>query len=157
MRGRKPLPAGLKLLKGNPGGRPPVGRPGVPGAAPRCPRHLTPAARKEWDRLAPDLARMGLLTRVDVAALAAYCQTYARWCECEAIITRDGLTLSDASGKITLHPAARHAEQLSKQIRALAVEFGFTPSSRGRIELPSPSAECDDFDNFLADGSTGGV
>ena len=46
---------------------------------PKPPRYLTRLAAAEWRRLAPELHRLGLLTVVDVAPLAAYCQAYARW------------------------------------------------------------------------------
>jgi P27 family predicted phage terminase small subunit len=53
------------------------------GALPRCPTHLSDAARKEWRRLATPLHDAGILTLADRAALAAYCQAYARWVEAE--------------------------------------------------------------------------
>ena len=34
--------------------------------------------RKEWERLADLMNQMGVLTEVDMAAFAAYCQSYAR-------------------------------------------------------------------------------
>ena len=64
-RGRKPKPG--------------AAGPKPPDALPRCPDHLCDAARKEWRRLATPPWRMGVLTVCDRAALAAYCQAWARW------------------------------------------------------------------------------
>lgn len=84
MRGRKPKPAALKLLDGNPGKRPIRGvEPRPPGGKPSCPAHLSPTAKAEWKRLAGALHQVGLLTSADRAALAAYCQAYGRWVEAE--------------------------------------------------------------------------
>ena len=83
-RGAKPKPTKLKALSGtlrsdrlNP--HEPETRPAVP----RCPEHLGPEAKREWRRLAPQLARMGLLCKIDRAALALFCQAWARWIDAE--------------------------------------------------------------------------
>jgi phage terminase small subunit len=77
MRGRKPHPTLLKLVKGNPGHRPLTdSEPAPRKMLPEPPAELSGDARKEWDRVAPELYRMGLLTGLDRAALAAYCQVY---------------------------------------------------------------------------------
>ncbi len=47
-------------------------------ALPRCPPHLDAIAHKEWRRLATPMYEAGILTLADRAALAAYCQAYAR-------------------------------------------------------------------------------
>jgi phage terminase small subunit len=84
MRGRKPKPTYLKILDGNPGRRPNnPGEPQPPRRAPTCPSHLCPAAKAEWKRLAAQLTVLRILTELDRAALAAYCQAYGRWVEAE--------------------------------------------------------------------------
>ncbi len=82
MAGRKPKPTALKKLEGNPGKRKlntkePVPEKGMPD----CPKWLLPEAREEWKRLCQKLSEMGVLTEIDMAAFAAYCQSYARWKE----------------------------------------------------------------------------
>jgi hypothetical protein len=73
MRGRKPRPARLKALTGNPGKRPLNGNePQAEPEIPECPAELGPLAHKEWDRLAAQLAPLRLLTQLDRAALATY-------------------------------------------------------------------------------------
>ena len=42
------------------------------------PGFLMPAAKDEWWRVAPQLHYLGLLTAIDVTALAAYCQACGR-------------------------------------------------------------------------------
>lgn len=47
MRGRKPKPAALKLVGGNPGKRPVRREPRPPGGQPTCRTHLSPTAKVE--------------------------------------------------------------------------------------------------------------
>ena len=47
--GRRPLPTQLKILHGNPGGRPLNRREPKPrSTAPRCPNWLSPEAKRAW-------------------------------------------------------------------------------------------------------------
>ena len=88
--GRKPKPTALKMLEGNPRGRPlNTEEPKPEKKAPRCPSWLEAEAKKEWKRLAKVLENMGLLTEMDMAAFAGYCQAYARWKEAEEFLTQD--------------------------------------------------------------------
>ena len=81
-RGRKPTPTALKLLEGNPGKRKLNDKEPKPEKkAPSCPKWLETEAKKEWRRLAKKMELMGVLTEVDMAAFAGYCQAYARWKE----------------------------------------------------------------------------
>ena len=92
MRGRKPTPTHLKLVKGNPGRRPLNDcEPAPRKMMPKPPADLSGDARDEWARVAPELYRVGLLTSLDRSALAAYCQLYARWREAERGIAEGGL------------------------------------------------------------------
>ena len=60
---------------------------------PDAPTHLSPEAREEWDRVAGELYDLGVLSAVDRAALAAYCQAYGRWVAAERELRReDGST-----------------------------------------------------------------
>jgi len=57
---------------------------------PSCPPHLTSAAKAEWYRITPLLEELGLIAKVNRAALAAYCATYARWIKAERMIAKEG-------------------------------------------------------------------
>lgn len=136
--GRKPKPTHLKLMEGNPGKRrlnenEPKPRP----IRPDCPEWLLDEAKAEWDRVVPELERMGLLTIVDRAALAAYCQAWARMVEAEAKIEQYGSILKvKGSDYIQVSPYETLRRQNAQLIRSFCTEFGLTPSSRSRISLP---------------------
>ena len=98
-RGRKPTPTAIKELEGNPGKRPMnSAEPKPEKKAPPCPKWLEPEAKKEWRRLSKQLEQIGVLTEVDQAAFASYCQAYARWKEAEEFITQHGTIVKTPSG-----------------------------------------------------------
>lgn len=127
----RPTPTALKKLAGNPGKRPintaepqPAGRIGA------CPDWFPADARLEWDRIVPELDRLGVLTSVDAATVEAHCLTY-----CEIVTTvKNGEGLRAA---------------LLGQMRAYAAELGLTPASRAKLVLPK-GKDHDPADEFFA-------
>jgi P27 family predicted phage terminase small subunit len=133
-RGKRPTPTALKLLRGNPSHRPlnidePKPKPG----------HLTPPtwlegdAVVEWNRLAPILYRLGLLTEIDGQALATYCLAWARWREAETHIKRYGMVIKGKGGFPIISPFVAVANRSMAQMKGFLVEFGMTPSARSRV------------------------
>jgi len=130
-------PANLRLLRGNPGHRPVKPDPAKPAAGTDCPEDLTAVAKAEWERIAPELLRLGLLSELDRAALAAYCESYAdfRWAVRAIKKNNGGRTLVSAKGYEYVHPAITVKRQAMEKIRQFAAEFGLSPSARGRMEI----------------------
>ena len=91
------------------------------------------AMKKEWERLAKLMNQMGVLTEVDMAAFAAYCQSYARWKEAQEHITSGGSTFETYKGYQQQTPWVGIANTNQKLMLQAASEFGLTPSSRSRI------------------------
>jgi len=136
-RGPAPKPVALKVLEGNPGKRAlNHDEPKPTPIAPRRPDWLSPPARAEWARVAPELERLGLLTAVDGAVLGAYCQAYAHMVQAEEVIERLGLVMVLPSGYEQQRPEVSIAMKSAQMVKAFAAEFGLTPSSRGRMTLP---------------------
>lgn len=139
MVGRPPRPAGLKLIEGrgngrDSGNRPVKQAPEFARAAPEAPAWLPGEARAEWDRVVPEMDRLGLLKSIDRAALTSYCMAWARLVEASGIVALEGMVLhDDKQGKAQRHPALLTAEAASKELRAWAQEFGLTPSSEQRL------------------------
>ena len=133
-RGRKPTPTAIKLLEGNPGKRPlNANEPKPAKKAPSCPKWLEPEAKKEWRRLAKQMEQIGILTQVDMAAFAGYCQAYARWKEAEEFITQHGTIVRTPSGYWQQVPQVTISHANQKIMLQAAAEFGLTPSARSRI------------------------
>jgi hypothetical protein len=71
-----------KVLTGNPGKRAlNMDEPQPEPAIPDCPPELGDVAKREWDRLVGELATLRIITNLDRAALAAYCNAYALWAD----------------------------------------------------------------------------
>jgi P27 family predicted phage terminase small subunit len=151
MKGRKPKPTLTRKLDGNPGKRPLNDREPVPPAGvPECPDHLDDEARAEWFRTAGVLHEMGLLTKADRAALAAYCTVYSRWVHAEAQVKKFGsIVKSPEKGFPMKSPYLTIADQALEAMRKLMVEFGLTPSSRSRIRVPEDGEARAELDLFL--------
>jgi len=138
MAGRKPKPTKLKLLQGNPGKRPlNDAEPQPENIAPECPDWLDDISKSKWESVAPELERIGVLTKIDGATLAAYCKNYGRWVAAEKTLTDKGTTYESDTAKGTIvrvRPELKIAEEAMRQMRAFASEFGLTPSSRSRLK-----------------------
>jgi P27 family predicted phage terminase small subunit len=142
MRGRRPKPTRLKLLTGNPGKRPlNADEPKPEAAIPECPVELGPVARREWDRMAAELAPLRILTQLDRAALAAYCGAYAMWAEATESIQKYGTMVKSPTGYPVQSPYVSIANRQAEIMMRIASEFGFTPASRSRISTPASKEE----------------
>ena len=139
MRGRKPKPTALKERAGNPGKRAlKSGEPAFGGSKLTPPEHLNIDARREWRRLAAELTAAGLLTVVDRAALAMYCQCYARWVEAERALKKESLIDITNKGNRIQNPLIGIANRAMELMLKAAVEFGMTPSARSRLHVEPP-------------------
>ena len=95
-------PTRLKLISGNPGGRPinkEEPQPEIRSKVPRAPSHMTPKAKKFWKKMAPQMHAIGLLTKVDETALEALCEKGL----CQKIVTGSGVARFDADVSRHLH------------------------------------------------------
>lgn len=133
-------PAHLRILSGNPSKRPIPSQPQPETKAPSCPEHLAGEARAEWERIAPELLRLGLLSHIDRAALAAYCVAYGRWVEAEKHLNQHGLTNGEKKS-----PYLLIAEKALDTLRKFSNEFGLTPASRSKVSAQPPSDDDDGF------------
>ena len=158
-RGPAPKPTRLRIIEGNPSRRPlnhdePKPKP----IAPKCPAWLDKEAKREWKRVAPELEALGLLTVVDGATLAGYCQAYSRWLQAEQAIS----THFKATGKLTYGytnkngstnelaiPEIAIAQKYLALVKAFCAEFGLTPSSRSRMSVRRTEAEDDPMEALL--------
>ena len=52
----------------------------------------------EWRRVTPLLSTLGLLSRIDRAALAMYCEAWGRWVEAEEALRKYGVMVKSPNG-----------------------------------------------------------
>lgn len=142
MAGPAPKPTALKVLAGNPGHRPLNDAEPMPELAmPKCPAHLSKEGKAEWKRLAAELHTLGLLTRIDRAALAAYCEVWARWVMAEKKLQAEGCTALTPNGYATKNAWLTIADKALEQMHRYLVEFGMTPASRSRVRADGAKKE----------------
>lgn len=103
-----------------------------------CPSWLTAAERKVWDRLAPEMQRLNLLTPLDVPAFASLCVIYA---ELQWAAKQRGRWVKGSTGQLKMHPVNQYRLQLIEKLRVLTESFGATPASRARVEELLPLVE----------------
>jgi len=162
-------PTVLHVLNGNPSKIKDLGKnePKPAPIAPKCPAFLSSDAKKEWKRIAPQLEKLGLLSQIDMTALAGYCESWAQWKEAVEFLHEFGTTYTlwerndDGSIKMDVHgaPVMRYVQQFPQvsvankalaNIRAFCSEFGLTPSARSRIIVPGVNNDKDDMESLLS-------
>jgi P27 family predicted phage terminase small subunit len=140
MRGRKPIPTAVKLLRNNPGRRPLNDDEPIHDAIDvTCPDDLVdPVARAEWDRVAVILRDCGQVTVVDRATLIGYCLKYAQWKALEREARLHPFLVRSPSGYPIPNPALGMANKVFGLMLKAAAELGITPSSRSRVSVQLP-------------------
>jgi P27 family predicted phage terminase small subunit len=152
-RGRKPTPLHLVAARGNPGKRPPpdlsMAITPPPLEQPGPPDHLSDEAKAEWGRISGALTALQMLSTLDRAALAAYCQVYGRWEQAErALAASKALTITAGNGRAIQNPLVSIANKAMAEMVRIAAEFGMTPSARTRLHAGGGAATGNPFDAF---------
>ena len=122
-RGRKPKPAQLKVIAGNPGKRPIQSSPELPAGAMELPAWIDDpeyAARRahfirEWERVMPGLEAIQVVRPVQAGAAETLCHHYA-----QAVSS-------------SLRGDHKEARLSWEAYRKTCNEFGLTPASAGRV------------------------
>jgi P27 family predicted phage terminase small subunit len=100
---------------------------------------LNVEAKKHWRFMVKELRSMRLLARIDLALLAGFCQSWARWEQAEAIIETHGLTMSieTKSGGTyeQQRPEVAIAQKSLAQMQALGRELGWSAAARGSLKV----------------------
>lgn len=161
-RGRPPKPTRQKELEGNPGKRPLTQDdidPEKLTVAPKPPTTLTgKLAIAEWKLMAGHLTSLGMLTEMDLQALACYCSAVQTYWNAIAVLDKQGTTVtvyekpdkgSKSKGEQTVRymaqrPEVSIARQAAKQIKEFGALLGFSPSDRARLKVNSPLKGQDD-------------
>jgi len=138
VRGKKPA---LKVIEGGPP---------AAGKCPVAPAWLSPNAKAEWKRAAPQMLARGLLQPDTVATLESYCAAVGAVRDLEETMQRDGRIVTTKDGPKP-HPAFRMQVHALREARLLACELGLTPyrraaagGERGKGDAP------DGWDDLLA-------
>ena len=134
-----------------------INEPQFEDGIPECPDWLRPEAKEAWEQVVPNLARVpGLLKSVDENALIVYCQTWAKWRECEDFLAKHGVVYptknrrGDVTGFVQ-YPQVNTAIKLDAALFAMEKQFGMTASARAGLTVSdaAPINTADDPDNVI--------
>jgi P27 family predicted phage terminase small subunit len=108
------------------------------------PAYLPDKAKELWRMLAPDLIATDRLRTEDLPAFEQMCMAYYFSLYSGALLVKEGIIKVDAKHKDEAgqpssrkHPAGGVWRDAVGVLRQFACEFGLTPSSRSRLELPA--------------------
>jgi P27 family predicted phage terminase small subunit len=155
MSGPPKKPTKLKLLRGTfRKDRALENEPQPETAIPAVPAHLSDEAKVEWGRISQELHGLGLLSRIDRAALAAYCESWSDWIDatrmCASQDGNDRKVVRTKSGNVIENPYYSIKKRAAELMHKFATEFGMTPASRTRISAsPSESKETNRYLNAI--------
>lgn len=146
--GKRPTPTKLKLIRGEKKkSRLNQNEPQPKLEAPKCPMFLSSVAKKEWKRMVAELEPLGLLTKIDCAALAGYCDAYSRWADASKMLQKTGLIIKTPNDYPVQNPVLSIINKALAEMKGFLTEFGMTPSSRSRVNVPKPKPKSP-FDNI---------
>ena len=133
-----------------------------PVEIPECPDWLCATGQIEWLRITPHLEKLGLLSHLDLAALALYCQSFGRYVELERGMAariekyqrEHGCEYVEAvhwsfidvtpNGHQQMSALASTLRGLKEEVLRYLAQFGLSPSSRTRV-APSKQLELPGF------------
>lgn len=136
MRGRKPTPTVLRVLKGNPSKRPlNDNEPRPPLMAEDCPPELTaPESRDEWQRTIVPALSSGHITSADRVFAIAHCELWATWRSQLEDASRHPHVVAVGAQKHPMpNPARTMANKTLMLLAKVDSELGLTPVSRSRV------------------------
>ena len=157
-RGPRAMPANVHMLRGNASKKPLAAlldefQPEV--EIPDTPSWIWPEAKKEWKRIAIELERYGLISKLDRAALVLYCQAWAKMVWAEKMLSRamkkaeeeraaaeakgeeylggDGIMVRTANGNFTYSHYWVAGNKAQEQVKRYLDLFGLSPSARTKV------------------------
>jgi P27 family predicted phage terminase small subunit len=129
------------------------------------PPGLDPVAKEVWNRLAPIYVRLGMLTEIDGEAFTALCEASAALTRIRRAFRKGGYKVlleqrvlqtgkdeTEAAVEVITHkvnPLLARQGEASRNLRFWCNEFGATPSSRGKINVPTGISKGNKEEDFL--------
>lgn len=147
-RGPVKRPTNLALLHGERKDRVNTDEPTAPAGLPDPPDELADDVRAVWDYTLDQLRTMKLATPADRDLLRAYCEAVVTHRKASALIAASNVLIRAQSrtpgqASYVKNPAVQIQRDAAMVMRALAREFGLTPSARSDIHMHAGSNGAD--------------
>jgi P27 family predicted phage terminase small subunit len=130
-------------------------KPQLVDEVPKPPRHLNGFGKWIWRRIAPELVEKRILTVLDLQSLEILCDAYGLYRAARAAMLRKGRTLQQylQGQNSQTTPEATMMRQCWATFKAFMAEFGLSPASRGKLDIPAPKeSEEDPMKRLLDEG-----
>ena len=122
-----------------------------PGGHADPPDFLTKEARVEWDRLAPQLENIGLLTIADQSVFAVYCQGWADYKKLtEQLNDMASWTWSSDKGYRQVVPEISMRKEAWTRLKEAGAKLGLDPSSRAGLSVEPKEKPANKFSQLTA-------
>ncbi len=142
MRGRKPVPTYMKVIRGNPGKQAiNKSEPKPANREPVMPDLLQGEAQVEWQRISEELRAMGCFKASDRAVIAFYASAWGDWYDAVRNLNNMTHPLAYKGDAITVHPYFRIKQMAEERLLKAASELGCTPSARSRLKVGDNEAQ----------------
>ena len=147
---RRPKPTAIKILEGNPGGRPLNElEPKPPLGVPEMPKGMGTAAKRYWHVFVKELTTVGVLSIVDGLALSQACRSAALAEQFYNESLKEPMVdvpFFDKQGGLAgytrkTNPALPGYLATSKNMKSYLIEFGLTPASRTKLKIDRPKPD----------------
>jgi len=128
---------------------------------PTPPSHLPTAGKRMWKRLAAELVDAGILTVVDLPALEVCCLNYGIYVSLWKSIFRmieDPDTGKRRRRRLEEYMMGKNSQTMPEYtsmtkafstFKSYLIEFGLTPASRSRVEVPRGSKDADPMEGII--------
>lgn len=135
MPGPKKTPTKILQARGSWRGDARKGEPDAPVGESQAPEWVIGDSLRHWDRIAPMLEGMGVMSPLYTPALSLLVNSLGRYIEYEDVVSKTGPVTTTDKGNEIVNPywAARNKawDQVMKALR----EFGLTPSSIASVRV----------------------
>ena len=109
---------------------------------PEAPEWLSEIGKEEWKKVSEQLFNIGMLHKVDLQLIAAYCNEMSLYIETETMLRNKGRIQAFRNADGTLKhtqavPYQKIAKDALNSALKLATQFGLTPVARASISAPT--------------------
>ena len=159
MRGRKPKTAEAKRRNGSAAHNPDRVNKLEPAAnrePPQMPSDYDGDKKIAWDWLTRELSNYSasFISSTYQIAMEQFCSAYAGERAAAALVDEHGILISTDRGELTRNPAALERHKCTETLLKYLTEFGFTPSSKTRVEAPAEAPKANSVLSHIANGIT---
>lgn len=152
MKGRKPTPGALKVLRGTnqPVRMNKTSEPGSIEKLPPPPAWFGKLAKRIYRTKGQELINQKVLSLLDIDMFVLYCNEFAVYIETSEQIAQIPLKAKLGEEQNEVYKRIRQQNQQAwERAKSIAIEFGFTPSARGRVKILTGSNQMSEFEKLM--------